>query len=69
MQKLYEPFQNKDKFLIAVLVYIFPHSSGSVDPNIVADPDHRSQNVAKPTNPDPMHWINQSTEFEHLYWN
>ena len=55
MQKLNAPFQNKDKFLIAVLVFIFPHGSGSVDPNIVADPDHRSQNVANPTNPDPMH--------------
>ena len=32
--------------------------SGSVDPDIFADPDPGSQNLADPTNPDPdtKHW-------------
>ena len=35
---------------------ILPLGSGSVDPNIFADPDPGSQNLADATDPDPKDW-------------
>jgi len=45
------------------LVDFLPLGSGSVDPHIFADPDPGSQNLADPTDPDPMH-LNQSSNLK-----
>ena len=46
------------KMFLQFLFDILLLQSGSVDPDIFADPDPGSQNLADPTNPDPdtKHW-------------
>ena len=51
-------FESKH-FFLQFLVDILPLGAGSVDPNIFADLDPGSKNLAGQKNPDPKHWLIQ----------